>query len=283
MEQQDQALQTKQVSLLDKKAAIALIKKGKFEMADLKKMTEGITVKDAREGTSLNQLRAGTGIQTMYTGVAMILKTALESFNVKYGMSDDQIMLFVSEFYELNPFTKIEQLLLMLKKARMGEFEGEIMHTIDSHVLMDWWKQFTEMDMNDAQADHHNQKIERSNWSSNLEGDSGDVVRKVMKSAQQGIERKEEKEKEEQKPVIASRDIYIKQLQEYKEDITDENLQDLQMQMHRSNMPTYDGDVLVSETMRTEIDIVEEELMVRGIFKSYKVRCKEVREKEQKK
>ena len=69
------------------------------------------------------------------------VEKGLEAFNVKAGMSSEQISVFVDDFLDEYNHESIADLKICLKRARLGKY-GTHYQSIDQLQIMEWFKQY---------------------------------------------------------------------------------------------------------------------------------------------
>lgn len=96
-----------------------------------------ITVKDCLTATTINRTVKQYGEDTVTAIVVNIISQKMELFNVHTRMNTAQIIFFADAFIEKYKWDSLEDLVVCLNKAAMGEF-GEIKYSIDPQKVFGW-------------------------------------------------------------------------------------------------------------------------------------------------
>lgn len=127
-----------EIKLIPKESAISLLKRlVKNNPVEVLKIQSDVKLSTAINGTALATLKRHNELETQEALTNLVARLA-NSFNIgEKNLSNEQVIEIVYLLIERYYYLKLEELILIFKKAKFGEY-GKNYHRLDVQVIFEW-------------------------------------------------------------------------------------------------------------------------------------------------
>ncbi len=139
MDNQVQVSQQKNTSLLKTTNLFEQI----FPATDIQltEISSELTIQSSVNSITLQNAAKELSPKSVKIALTKVVRWGLQFFHVSQPMTDNQIIAFVSDYFERYYTDTIDDLILMFKSARQGKY-GKTFKMIDQTILFEWYIRF---------------------------------------------------------------------------------------------------------------------------------------------